>query len=117
MPSCYRERNHPKRSKLAPRQREISFRPLWWTPEAERNTISHARLRATIKNAPGVLGKACTIIGEAGGNIMNLRMHHRQSGYFDVDFDLDVRDARHLTHVAAGLRACPEVDVVDRAQD
>jgi GTP pyrophosphokinase/guanosine-3',5'-bis(diphosphate) 3'-pyrophosphohydrolase len=97
--------------------KEDLWRDLQWTPEAERNTISHARLRATIKNAPGVLGKACTIIGEAGGNIMNLRMHHRQSGYFDVDFDLDVRDARHLTHVAAGLRACPEVDVVDRAQD
>ena len=61
--------------------------------------------------------RAGAVIGEAGGNIMNLRMHHRQSGYFDVDFDLDVRDARHLTHVAAGLRACPEVDVVDRAQD
>jgi GTP pyrophosphokinase/guanosine-3',5'-bis(diphosphate) 3'-pyrophosphohydrolase len=96
---------------------EDLWRDLQWTPEAERNTISHARLRATIQNAPGVLGKACTVIGDAGGNIINLRMHHRQSGYFDVDFDLDVRDARHLTNVAAALRACPEVDLVDRAQD
>lgn len=93
------------------------WRDLQWTPQAEHNTVSHARLRATIKNAPGVLGQACTVIGEAGGNIVNLRMHHRQSGYFDVDFDLDVRDARHITHISAALRACPEVDTVDRAQD
>ena len=96
---------------------EDLWRDLQWTPQAEHNTISHARIRATIKNAPGVLGQACTIIGEAGGNIVNLRMHHRQSGYFDVDFDLDVRDARHITHISAALRACPEVDTVDRAQD
>jgi GTP pyrophosphokinase/guanosine-3',5'-bis(diphosphate) 3'-pyrophosphohydrolase len=96
---------------------EDLWRDLQWTPQAEHNTVSHARLRATIKNAPGVLGQACTIIGEAGGNIVNLRMHHRQSGYFDVDFDLDVRDARHITHISAALRACPEVDTVDRAQD
>jgi GTP pyrophosphokinase/guanosine-3',5'-bis(diphosphate) 3'-pyrophosphohydrolase len=97
--------------------KEDLWRDLQWTPQAERNTISHARLRATIKNALGVLGQACTIIGEAGGNIINLRMHHRQSGYFDVDFDIDVRDARHITHISAALRACPEVDTVDRAQD
>jgi GTP pyrophosphokinase/guanosine-3',5'-bis(diphosphate) 3'-pyrophosphohydrolase len=96
---------------------EDLWRDLQWTPQAEHNTVSHARLRATIKNAPGVLGQACTVIGEAGGNIVNLRMHHRQSGYFDVDFDLDVRDARHITHISAALRACPEVDTVDRAQD
>ena len=46
-------------------------------PEAERDTVSIARLQATIRDAPGVLGQACTIIGEAGGNIVGLNMHHR----------------------------------------
>ena len=96
--------------------REEVWRDLHWTPEAERNTISHGRLTATIRNAPGVLGQACTIIGDAGGNIVNLRMHHRQAGFFDVDFDIDVVDAKHLTHIAAALRACPSVDTVDRAK-
>ena len=96
--------------------REDLWRDLQWTPEAERNTISRARLRATIENAPGVLGETCTIIGEAGGNIVNLRMHYRQGDFFDVDFDLDVKDARHLTHIAAALRACPSVETVDRAR-
>jgi GTP pyrophosphokinase/guanosine-3',5'-bis(diphosphate) 3'-pyrophosphohydrolase len=95
--------------------REDLWRDLQWTPEAERNTLSGARLRATIRNAPGVLGQACTIIGEAGANILNLRMHHRQSDFFDVDFDVEVRDAKHLADIAAALRACPPVETVDRA--
>ncbi|MCC7266223.1 MAG: bifunctional (p)ppGpp synthetase/guanosine-3',5'-bis(diphosphate) 3'-pyrophosphohydrolase [Caulobacteraceae bacterium] len=94
--------------------REELWRDLQWTSEAGRDTISRARLTATIRDAPGVLGQACTIIGEAGGNIVNLRMHHRQQDFFDVDFDLDVKDARHLTLIAAALRACPPVEHVDR---
>jgi GTP diphosphokinase / guanosine-3',5'-bis(diphosphate) 3'-diphosphatase len=96
--------------------REELWRDLQWTPEAERNTLSGARLRATIRNAPGVLGQACTIIGDAGANILNLRMVHRQQDFFDVDFDVEVRDARHLADIAAALRACPPVETVDRAR-
>ena len=96
--------------------REDAWRDLHWTPEAEHDTISHGRLTATIRDAPGVLGLACTIIGDAGGNIVNLRMHHRQGDFFDVDFDIDVVDAKHLTHIAAALRTCPAVETVDRAR-
>ncbi len=96
--------------------REAMWQDLQWTPEAERNAMAGARLRATIRNATGVLGQACTIIGEAGGNIINLRMTHRQSDFFDVDFDVEVKDAKHLTHIAAALRACPSVETVDRAR-
>ncbi len=93
------------------------WRDLHWTPQAEQATISRARLSATVRNAPGVLGQTCTLIGEAGGNIVNMRMHHRQSDFFDVDFDIDVKDARHLTNIAAALRACPSVEMVDRVKD
>ena len=94
---------------------ERLWRDLHWTPEAERSTTSRARLTATIRNAPGVLGLACTLIGEAGGNIVNLRMHHRQEDFFDADFDIDVHDVRHLTHIAAALRTCPAVEEVERS--
>jgi len=73
-------------------------------------------LRATILDAPGVLGQACAIIGEAGGNIVGLSMHHRHSSFFDADIDIEVKDARHLTHIAAALRACPSVETVERAR-
>ncbi len=97
-------------------ERDDLWRDLQWTPEAEKNTVSQGRLRATIRDAAGVLGQTCTIIGEAGGNIVGLRMHHRQGDFFDVDFDIDVRDARHLTNIAAALRACPPVETVERAR-
>jgi guanosine-3',5'-bis(diphosphate) 3'-pyrophosphohydrolase len=97
-------------------ERDNLWRDLQWTAEAERNTVSQGRLRATIRNAPGVLGQVCTIIGEAGGNIVGLRMQQRQVDFFDADFDIDVRDARHLTNIAAALRACPPVETVERAR-
>ena len=96
--------------------REELWRDLQWTPEAERNAIARARLTATIRNTPGVLGQVCTVIGEAGGNIVQLRMHHRQNDFFGIDIDVDVNDARHLTHISAALRANPSVEEVERTK-
>ena len=95
---------------------ESLWRDLQWTAEAEQNTLSQGRLRATIHDGPGVLGQACTVIGEASGNIVGVNMRHRHTNFFDVDFDVEVRDARHFTHIAAALRACPSVETVDRAK-
>jgi GTP pyrophosphokinase/guanosine-3',5'-bis(diphosphate) 3'-pyrophosphohydrolase len=95
--------------------REELWRDLQWTPEAEDNTFSRAALRATILDAPGVLGQVCALIGEAGGNIVGLNMNHRHSSFFDADIEIEVQDARHLTHIAAALRACPAVETVERA--
>ena len=95
--------------------KEALWRDVQWTPEAERNTLSQARLHATVRDAPGVMGQTCTVIGEAGGNIVGVNMRHRHTDFFDVDFDVEVKDARHLTHIAAALRACPSVETVERA--
>ena len=95
---------------------ESRWRDLHWTLDAERNTTSETHLNATIRDAPGVLGQACTIIGEAGGNIVGVNMRHRHSNFFDVDFAVEVKDARHLTHIAAALRACPSIETVERAR-
>ena len=86
------------------------WRDLHWTAEAERSTVSRTRVLATVKNAPGMLGVACTLIGEAGGNIANLRMTHRRSDFFDVEFEIDVVDSKHLAHISAALRTRPEVE-------
>jgi (p)ppGpp synthase/HD superfamily hydrolase len=52
---------------------------------------------ATIRDAPGMLGMACGIIGEAGGNISALRAHPRQGDFADIEFEIEVHDAKHLT--------------------
>ena len=96
---------------------EAIWRDLHWTAEAEANTLSKVKLKATIRDAPGVLGMVCTIVGEAGGNIVNLGMHQRHGHFFDVDLDVEVKSAKHLTNIAAAMRACPSVETVDRARD
>ncbi len=89
---------------------------LQWTPQAEHDAVATTKITATIRNAPGVLGQVATLIGEAGGNILNLGMKRRQHDFFDVDIDLDVADARHATLIMAALRANPSVDEVERAR-
>jgi GTP pyrophosphokinase/guanosine-3',5'-bis(diphosphate) 3'-pyrophosphohydrolase len=96
--------------------RDDVWRDLHWTAHAEQATLSTTRLVATIRDAPGVLGQMCTVIGQAGGNIVALNMHHRQPEFFDVDIDVEVRDVRHLTLIAAALRACPPIEKVERAR-
>jgi len=90
------------------------WRDLNWTPQAERLGLGSATLKASIRNAPGVLGQACTIIGEAGGNILNLKMTHRKEDFFEVLFEVEVTDAKHATTIAAALRANPSVETVER---
>lgn len=92
------------------------WRDLHWSAEAEANTLSQVRLNATIRDAPGVLGLVCTIIGEAGGNIVNLHMNMRHSHFFDVDLQIEVKNTRHMVNIAAALRACPSVETVERAR-
>jgi GTP diphosphokinase / guanosine-3',5'-bis(diphosphate) 3'-diphosphatase len=92
------------------------WQDLQWTPRAETNATAASRLKATIRNAPGVLGQVATQIGEAGGNILNLVMTHRQQDFFDVEIDVEVRDARHATTLMAALRANAFVDSVERVR-
>ena len=89
---------------------------LQWTPQAETEAVAAVRLQATMRNAPGVLGEVATLIGQAGGNIINLSLAHRQQDFFDVMVDVEVEDAKHATTIVAALRANPSVDAVDRVR-
>jgi len=92
------------------------WQDLQWTPRAETSGLAATRLRTTIQNAPGVLGAVATVIGEAGGNILNLNMTRRQQDFFDVDIDVEVQDAKHATGIMAALRTNPAVDTVERVR-
>ena len=89
---------------------------LQWTPQAEKQALAVARLKATVRNGVGVLGQVTTTIGEAGGNIRNLVLSHRAEDFFDLNFDVEVEDAKHATAIMAALRANPAVEAVERAK-
>ncbi len=89
---------------------------LHWTLNAEKNTLSVARLRVNMQNKPGVLGQACTLIGEAKGNIVNISISNKPMDFLDVDFDIEVLDARHITNISAALRTAPMIESVERVR-
>ncbi len=89
---------------------------LHWTLNAEKNTLSVARIRVTMQNKPGVLGQACTLIGEAKGNIVDIHIAPKQMDYLEIDFDIEVMDARHITNISAALRTSPMIESVDRVR-
>ena len=89
---------------------------LHWTLNAEKNTLSTARIRVTMLNKPGVLGQACTLIGEARGNIIDIHIAPKQFDYLEIDFDIEVMDARHITNISAALRTSQMIESVERVR-
>lgn len=75
-------------------------------------SLGHAgrlvRLRIEIDDAPGMLARATTVIGEGGGNIIEI-YHQRLFSdvpvkYADVDVVVETTSARHVTAIIAALR-------------
>ncbi len=68
---------------------------LQWAPghHAARNAVT---LDMAISNAPGVLGRICTLIAEQNANISDLRFVDRKPDFFRLLIDVDVRDREHL---------------------
>ena len=56
-------------------------------------------------NEPGSLAQIASVIGEADGNIDNIKMTNRVHDYTEILIDLEVWDLKHLNDIIAGLRA------------
>jgi GTP pyrophosphokinase/guanosine-3',5'-bis(diphosphate) 3'-pyrophosphohydrolase len=61
-----------------------------------------------------VLAQLCRIIAENEGDILNIRTARRSVDFFDLVFDVEVADARHLTNIIAALRTSKAVRDVHR---
>jgi guanosine-3',5'-bis(diphosphate) 3'-pyrophosphohydrolase len=74
-----------------------------------------AKLALTVLNEPGSLAQIATVIGEADGNIDNIKMTNRVHDYTEILIDLEVWDLKHLNDIIAGLRAKDMVSSAARA--
>ncbi len=74
------------------------------------------RITLVVNNEPGSLGTLSTVIGKNGGNITNLKITSRNTDFFELLIDIDVKDAKHLTNIMAALRATPAINAVERAR-
>ncbi|MCW2249165.1 GTP pyrophosphokinase [Azospirillum fermentarium] len=74
------------------------------------------RVALVVANEPGSLGTLSTVIGKNGGNITNLKITNRNTDFFELMIDIEVKDAKHLTNIVAALRAMPVINSVERSR-
>ncbi len=74
-------------------------------------------LDMTIGNDPGVLGRICTLIGEAEANIADLNFLERKPDFFRLLVRAELRDAAHLHALMMTLEAESDVAEISRYRD
>jgi len=85
-----------------------------WDIDPEKPERFPAHVRVAALNAPGTLAEIARVIGEADGNIDNLRMVHRAADFTEMRIEVEVWDLAHLNAIIAGLRAKSSVAEVER---
>ena len=88
---------------------------LAWRKSAEK-TASVGQVTTTLEHVPGALAAVTAIIGEAGGNVTNIKTLKRSPSFFDMVMDIEVTDTRHLSQIVAAMRASAYVVSVRRAR-
>lgn len=89
---------------------------LGWTAEAEENAVSAARVHAVMHNTPGALAEIARAVGENRGNIGNIKTLKRAKDFFEMQFDIEVFDNRHLANIISALKMCNSVVSAERAR-
>jgi len=82
---------------------------------AASQSVATARVTATVGHVPGALADVTKIIGDAGGNLINIATTNRSPTFFDMILDLEVKDKRHLSQIIAALRTSTYVVNIARA--
>jgi GTP pyrophosphokinase len=73
-----------------------------------------AKLSVTAVNEPGSLAQIAQLIGEADGNIDNVRMVRRAKDFTEMAIEVEVWDLDHLTQIVSGLKGKSVVSKVER---
>ena len=85
-------------------------------PTKIRTIRAVGRIIATVENKRGVLAELCRTIADNEGDILNLRLAKRTTDFFDMIFDIEVADARHLINIVAAMRTSKAVKDVERVR-
>jgi len=96
--------------------KDVTWVDLAWTPTALNRALATSRVMVTVENKRGVLADLCRTIAENEGDIINLRLAKRTADFFDMLFDIEVADAKHLTNILAALRAIRAVKEAERVK-
>jgi guanosine-3',5'-bis(diphosphate) 3'-pyrophosphohydrolase len=86
-----------------------------WDIDPDNPERFPAKILVTALNEPGSLAQIAQVIGEADGNIDNVRMLRRAQDFTEMLIELEVWDLDHLTHIMAGLKAKAVVSGLERS--
>lgn len=81
---------------------------------AAKTDMYTSRILAVLHNTPGSLGEFSTLIGQKGGNILDIKVTRRSADFFDFMVDLMVQDLSHLKSILETLRVSKIVHLVER---
>lgn len=87
-----------------------------WDVDTDVPQMFPSRLRVTARNEVGALGNITSLIADYGSNINNLSMAQRDTDFYDMQIDLDVRDLKHLTRIMSALNGLSVVSSVARSR-
>ncbi|HEX7777576.1 MAG TPA: bifunctional (p)ppGpp synthetase/guanosine-3',5'-bis(diphosphate) 3'-pyrophosphohydrolase [Parvibaculum sp.] len=85
-----------------------------WDIDPEHPQPFPARLNITARNEVGALGHITSLVADYGSNIANLTMTQRDTDFYDMQLDLEVRDFKHLTRITSALNGLSVVSLVTR---
>ena len=89
---------------------------LAWTEQAREHALAVGRIIATVENTRGALAQLCKIIADHQGNILDVHTTKRTPDFFDMRFDVEVADVKHLTNILAAMRTSKAVREVERVR-
>jgi GTP pyrophosphokinase/guanosine-3',5'-bis(diphosphate) 3'-pyrophosphohydrolase len=89
---------------------------LAWTDEARDHALAVGRIVAVVENARGALAQLCKIIADHEGNILDVRIKRGANNFFDMRFDIEVADVKHLANILAAMRTSKAVREVERVR-
>src|SRR5690606_30975300 len=104
----------------SPRLRDLekeSWIDVTWDISPEKPERFPAKLRVTAINEPGSLAQIAQVIGEADGNIDNLRMMHRASDVTELLLEVEAWDLEPPNRITGALRSKAVATTADRALD
>jgi len=85
-----------------------------WDIDPDNPERFPAKIVVTALNEPGTLAQIAQVIGEADGNIDNVRMVRRAKDFTEIQIELEVWDLDHLTQIITGLKGKAVVSNVER---
>jgi len=87
---------------------------LFWDEDQPNKKGHVGRLRVIFINKPGSLAALTAAISKNGSNIVNLKITHRTTEFWDLFIDVEVNNTEHLSQVIASLRSITIVNFVER---